>query len=70
MHPNQSAAMRQRVLDHVSLIKLQEAGVQARRYGAALQSRYGLTDLHLFAVALDLKPHPGAPLAAECDTRK
>ena len=31
--------------------KLQEAADQARRYGAALRERYGLTDLRLFAVA-------------------
>ena len=30
--------------------KLQEAAAQARRYGADLQTRYGLTDLRLFAV--------------------
>ncbi len=30
--------------------ELQAAGVQARRYGAALSERYGLTDLRLFAV--------------------
>nr|MBZ4192697.1 hypothetical protein [Candidatus Contendobacter sp.] len=30
--------------------KLAEAAEQAQRYGAALQSRYGLTDLRLFAV--------------------
>jgi hypothetical protein len=30
--------------------KLTEAGEQAQRYGAALQARYGLTDLRLFAV--------------------
>ena len=30
--------------------KLQEARAQARRYGADLQTRYGLTDLRLFAV--------------------
>jgi hypothetical protein len=30
--------------------KLVEAGEQARRYGAALQARYGLTDLRCFAV--------------------
>ena len=29
---------------------LQTAGEQARRYGAALSERYGLTDLRLFAV--------------------
>ena len=30
--------------------QLEEAGKQAQRYGAALQGRYGLTDLRLFAV--------------------
>ncbi len=30
--------------------ELQAAGEQAQRYGAALQERYGLTDLRLFAV--------------------
>ncbi len=30
--------------------ELQAAGEQAQRYGAALQKRYGLTDLRLFAV--------------------
>ncbi len=30
--------------------KLDEAEAQARRYGAALRERYGLTDLHAFAV--------------------
>jgi hypothetical protein len=30
--------------------KLAEAADQAQRYGAALQTRYGLTDLRLFAV--------------------
>ena len=29
---------------------LQAAGKQAQRYGAALSKRYGLTDLHLYAV--------------------
>jgi len=31
--------------------KLDEAEEQARRYGAALRERYGLTDLRAFAVA-------------------
>ncbi len=30
--------------------KLDEAEAQARRYGAALRERYGLTDLRAFAV--------------------
>ena len=48
--------LRERTLDELAALppvaaKLQEAEDQARRYGAALRERYGLTDLRLFAVA-------------------